>query len=118
MIVTTEHIFDEVKIYPWDILDWVEEGQTEYGNDLNLRYTDITHLPDNMKVDGYLDLRGTNIAQLPDNLRVEYGLNLGDTNITDLPDDLYVGGSLTLSNTNMADLPVQDSVFVGMEIFR
>jgi len=105
MLVTTKHIFDEPKIYPWDVLYWVEEGQTEYDEDLDLGDTNITHLPDNMTVYGYLNLYSTNITKLPDNLRVEYSLFLGHTNITQLSDDLYVGSSLFLRDTNIGQVP-------------
>ena len=62
--------------------EMLKQRTDEYGN-INLSYTNITSLPDNLTVGGYLDLRGTNITALPDNLTV--------------------GGSLDLSNTKIAE---------------
>jgi hypothetical protein len=61
---------------------------------LNLRRTQITKLPDNLRIRGYLDLRGTQITELSDNLRVGGFLDLRDTQITELPDNLNVGGKI------------------------
>ena len=48
---------------------------------LNLAYTDIQKLPDNLTVGGGLDLSGTQIASLPDNLTVGGWLDLRNTQI-------------------------------------
>jgi len=124
------------KIYPWDIFDWVKEGQTEYDGYLNLRNTDITHLPDNMTVSGCLSLycadithlpkslsvfgdmsiRNTNITHLPDNLEVGGNLDIRNTNVTQLPDDLYVGDDLYIEDTNITNIP--EGVFIGGRIIR
>jgi len=94
MLVPTKHIFDECRVYPWDVLEWIEEGQTDYIGSLTLRNTNITHLPNNMTVDGWLDLRGTNMVQLPDYLYVGGGLFLGGTNIINIPESVFVGGEI------------------------
>jgi len=103
--IPTKHIFDECRIYPWDVIDWIEEGQTEYGSCLDLRYSDITHLPSGMYVDGYLNLVCTAITELPTGLKVHTNLYIQDTNITRLPDDITVigdvyirGGSASISD--------------------
>ena len=43
----------------------------DYKNNLFLNNTNITKLPDNLTVHGYLDLTNTNITKLPDNLTVK-----------------------------------------------
>jgi len=95
MLVTTKHIFDDCipRVYPWDVFDWIEEGQTEFYGNLSFHESSITHLPNNMKVEGWLDLTNTNITKLPDNLYVGGNLYIERTNITNLPNDLrLVGG--------------------------
>ena len=69
------------------------------GGGLYLGNTPITSLPDNLEVGGDLYLDNTQIASLPDNLKVDGYLNLGGTKITSLPDNLEVGGDLYLRNT-------------------
>ena len=61
-----------------------------YGN-LNLRNTNVTSLPDNLKVNSNLVLDNTKkLTSLPNNLKVDDHLFLRNTNITSLPDDLEV----------------------------
>ena len=43
---------------------------------------------------GFLDLRGTQITSLPDNLKVGGSLDLRGTQITSLPENLNVGGKI------------------------
>lgn len=62
--------------------------------DTDLRDTQITELPDNMSVGGFLDLEGTQITELPDNLSVGDALDLRGIQITELPDNLSVGGKI------------------------
>ena len=64
---------------------------------LYLRGTQITALPDNLTVGGWLDLRGTQITALPDNLTVGGWLDLRGTQITakrvkQLKDGDYIPG--------------------------
>ena len=102
-------------------------GKIVVKGNLNLRSTQITSLPDNLYVEGYLNLYncknltslpdnlhvkddlnlyGTPIESLPDNLHVGGGLNLyGCKNLTSLPDNLHVEGSLYLANTPIKSLP-------------
>ena len=86
-------------------IEELEQMMREYEGNLDLRYSNVTSLPDNLKVPGYLDLKGTPITSLPDNLTVGGGLYLEGTQITSLPDNLTVGGSLDLSNTPITSLP-------------
>ena len=72
---------------------------------LDLSYTSITSLPDNLKVGGDLYLGHTPIASLPDNLKVGSDLCLGHTPITSLPDNLKVKYSMDLSYTPITSIP-------------
>ncbi|WP_051983882.1 hypothetical protein [Pectobacterium wasabiae] len=72
--------------------------------------TDITSLPENLSVGGYLDLEGTGITSLPENLSVGGSLYLRGTGITSLPENLSVGGSLYLRGTGITSLPENLSV--------
>ena len=77
------------------IVQWCKDNITNvFEGDLYLSHTNITSLPDNLSVGGYLDLSHTNITSLPDNLRVSGSLDLSHTNITSLPDNLSVGGTI------------------------
>ena len=49
--------------------------------------------------EGNLDLRGTQITSLPEGLKVGGHLYLRDTQITSLPEGLKVGGNLYLEGT-------------------
>ena len=81
------------------------------GGYLGLYGTNISSLPDNLTVGGYLDLRETNISSLPANLTVGGDLDLRETNISSLPANLTVGGYLDLEGTNISSLP--DNLTVG-----
>ena len=74
---------------------------------LDLSYTDITALPDNLTVGGGLYLSHTQITELPDNLTVGGGLDLSGTGITALPDNLAVGGWLDLRGTKITNPTVK-----------
>ena len=75
----------------------------ENGGSLNLSYTQITALPNNLTVGGSLDLSYTQITALPDNLTVGGSLDLSYTQITALPNNLTVGGWLDLSHTKITN---------------
>ena len=75
-------------------IEELEQMMREYEGNLDLRYSNVTSLPDNLKVPGYLDLEGTRITSLPDNLTVGGNLWLEGTLITSLPDNLKVGGTV------------------------
>ena len=62
-----------------------------------------------ISVVGYLDLRGTNITELPDNLKVGGYLFLGGTGITKLPDNLKVGGSLFLDVKKVKNISYKEN---------
>lgn len=89
----------------------VKDGKPYCNRHLDLRYTEITELPDNLVVEGSLGLKGLNITKLPNNLVVGGALYLGNTKIKKLPDNLVVGGYLDLRGTEITELP--DSLVVG-----
>lgn len=62
-------------------------------------------LPDNFTVNGVLDLAYSGIRALPNNLKVKSHLHLNATNITSLPEDIQVGGSLNLAYAKITHLP-------------
>jgi len=63
-------------------------------NDLILFDTNVTSLPNNLRIYGNLYLVNTLITSLPDNLEVEGWLDITNTKITSLPDDLEVVGKI------------------------
>jgi hypothetical protein len=75
-----------------------------HGN-LILNHSQIEKLPDNLRVNGYLDLESCkNLKSLPNGLKVKYYLDLRHTNLTSLPSDLEVGEDLILYRTPIADM--------------
>lgn len=93
---------------------FVKTGKVTLRGSLDLRYTNITKLPDNLTVEGNLDIRHTDIIELPNNLTIRGSLDLRHTNITKLPDNLTIGGSLDLNSANIAELP--DNLTVGRSL--
>ena len=72
-----------------------EDGKLVYKDNLDLNTrTEITELPDNLKVLGYLNLCYSSITKLPKGLEVENWLEISGTNIEELPEDTKFGGSL------------------------
>lgn len=64
---------------------------------------------------GGLFLEYSNISSLPNNLRIYHSLNISNTKITSLPDNLRVDGYLLLFNTEINTLP--DDLIVGEHIY-
>ena len=90
-----------------------------FKENLNLSDTNITSLPDNLKVGGSLHLYGcTSLTSLPDNLKVNGTLDLeGCTSLTSLPDNLSVNEDLNLWGcTNLTSLPKNLSVEWNLDI--
>ena len=85
-----------------DIIKIIKKNTDKDGN-IELSGTQITALPDNLTVGGWLYLSGTQITALPDNLTVGGGLDLRGTQITALPDNLTVGGGLDLRGTQITE---------------
>ena len=101
-----------------------EDLNIKYG--LFLAHSNITYLPEGLKVSGYLNisytpklkslpsdldvkgdiyLEGSNIASLPEGLKVVGDLELLDTQVELLPKGLQVGGTLDLIRTKITSLP-------------
>lgn len=89
----------------------VKDGVMFYDGNLDLRYTQITKLPDNLVVSGDLNLSKSKITSLPDNLVVGGSLYLGNAPITSLSNNLVVGYTLDLQRTDITTLP--DNLVVG-----
>jgi hypothetical protein len=69
---------------------------------LDLSYSKITELPENLEVDGYLSLANTKISKLPNGLIVRGDLILTNCKkIDSLPKDLMVKGNLVLNDKNL-----------------
>ena len=86
----------------------IEEAKAMMEKDngsLNLSCDDITGLPDNLTVEGWLFLNGCPIANLPKGLKVKGSLYLMGTMIEELPDAPTVGGSIDLSYSKITKLP-------------
>lgn len=75
-----------------------EEGKLIYNGNLDLSLRkDITELPDNLKVLGYLNLCYSGVTKLPKGLEVEGLLAISGTNIEELPEDTMLGGGLNIN---------------------
>ena len=66
---------------------------------------DITELPDNLKVLGYLDLRCSGITKLPKGLEVECFLDISGTEIEELPEDTKFGDLYVCNMKNPFSFP-------------
>ena len=78
-----------------------ENGKLVYNGNLNLsNRKDITELPDNLKVLGFLTIKNSGITKLPKGLEVECFLDISGTDIEELPEDTKLGGSLYANNMN------------------
>ena len=78
-----------------------EEGKLVYDGNLGLYFrTDITELPDNLKVLGYLTIKKSGVTKLPKGLEVGCFLEISETDIEELPEDTMLGGSLYVNDMN------------------
>ena len=86
-------------------IKFLPKNLIKVGGKLDLFYSQIEKLPDNLTVNGHLWLDGCkNLKSLPNGLKVKGYLDISGTNITSLPSDLEVGGSLILFRTLIADM--------------
>lgn len=76
-----------------------KEIMEQNGGSLDLRFTDIDSLPDNLTVGGSLDLSHTKIESLPENLVVGGWLNINNTNVKSLPENLKIGDLVCADKT-------------------
>jgi hypothetical protein len=82
-------------------ITYLPEGLKVSGN-LNISYTPkLKSLPSDLDVKGNIYLEGSNIASLPEGLKVGGDLDLAYTKITSLPKGLEVGGDLYVENTEL-----------------
>ena len=86
-------------------LEELQKIMEDSGGNLDLRGTQITSLPEELKVDGSINLAGTPITTLPEELKVAGNLDLSRTQITTLPKGLTVAGNLDISRTQITTLP-------------
>jgi acetyltransferase-like isoleucine patch superfamily enzyme len=66
-------------------------------DDLDLSFSDITEVPDNITINGNLDLYNSKIRKIGKNLVVKGNCDLSQLPIEELPDNVSIGGSLNLS---------------------
>lgn len=71
---------------------------------LNLNWSDVESLPDNLFVPGNLYMYNCSIKDLPRGLIVGGDLNISKTLVERLPDDLVIGGNLDVSNTPLKEV--------------
>ena len=86
-------------------ITYLPEGLKVSGN-LNISYTPkLKSLPSDLDVKGDIYLEGSNITSLPEGLKVGRDLDLSDTQVELLPKGLQVGGNLDLRRTKITLLP-------------
>jgi hypothetical protein len=102
--------FQELYTHP-DGIQYRHEG------DLDFRDSNITKLPNDLYVDGFLILdRCKSLKELPSKLYVGKSLNVMRTTIKKLPDNLYVEGSLSLDfNREISEFP--NNLYVGRNLY-
>jgi hypothetical protein len=83
----------------------LEGAPKVFKGDLNLSFTKITSLPDELEVGESLSVYDTPLSSLPNGLKVGGGLHIHKTKITSLPSGLKVGSFLDLSNIEILSLP-------------
>jgi hypothetical protein len=90
--------------------------QYRYNGKLDLSYSNITKLPNDLYVVGSLSLFNCKqLTKLPDKLYVGNYLDITQTNITELPNDLHVEGYIDLiSCKNLKELP--NNLYVGKSL--
>ena len=86
-------------------LEQAQKRMAENNGNLDLRYENITALPEGLQVGGSLYLSGTNITALPHGLVVQDNLYINNTKITALPDDLTIGGDIYADHHTLATPP-------------
>jgi hypothetical protein len=71
---------------------------------INLERSSITHLPEEIEIDGYLKLAYSEIKYLPQKIKVK-SLDLEGTGVESIPDNYEIGGYLDIEGTNIKVLP-------------
>ncbi len=90
--------------------------QYKHYSKLDLSYSIIKKLPNDLYVTGYLSLYNCKqLTKLPDKLYVGYSLNSRYCQqLTELPDNLYVGTTLSIIKTNIEEIP--NNLYVGSNL--
>jgi hypothetical protein len=83
--------------------------------DLDIPDEDYVIAPTEVVFDHGLYLSGTNVTWLPNDLKVYGSLWLSNTSITELPDGLKISDTLNLENTLITELP--NGLKVGLHIW-
>jgi hypothetical protein len=66
-------------------------------DDLDLSFSNITEVPDNITINGDLSLYNSKIKKIGKNLVVKGNCHLSHTPIEELPDNVNIGSSLIIS---------------------
>jgi hypothetical protein len=82
----------------------------EITGDLYLQFSNITNLPEDLKVDGHLYVQHTPLERLPTNFKVGGKINISKTNIQTLPEGLHVNGALLMKECKVKRFP--DNIYV------
>lgn len=88
---------------------------SENGGTLNLYYSDVEELPDNLYVSGNVVLTGSKITKLPENLEIKGDLYMEHCNIEEIPSSISVGGAIHASDSTLKKLP--ERLKVGGSLF-
>ena len=76
-----------------------KDGKLVYNGHLVLpERIDVTELPDNLNVLGWLNLHNSGVTKLPKGLEVESYIDISGTEVEELPEDTKFGSSLYVSN--------------------
>ena len=107
------------KPFVWKIMnnEPFTDDELHIKGDLDLEESNITSLPEGLKVDDNLNLSSCKyLKSLPDNLKVGGELNLEGTNIKQLPKGLYVGDDIRLVGLEIKSLPKDLNVDGGLDL--
>ena len=107
------------KPFVWKIMnnETFTDDELHIKGDLDLEESNITSLPEGLKVEDNLNLSSCkHLKSLPDNLKVGGELNLEGTNIKQLPKGLYVGDDIRLVGLEIKSLPKDLNVDGGLDL--
>lgn len=94
-----------------------ENGMAFYFGSLDLSgRKDITELPDNFTVYGYLDITNSGIKKFPKGLKVMEEIIASETKITELPQDNIKYNHLDISYTQISELKDNTVVYCNLDI--
>ena len=96
-----------------------ETGKIHYLDNLNLDNTNITYLPDNLHISGFLSLEDNmDLTNLPENLTVAGSIYLGSTNITELPEGTNIMQNIYLYKSQVElKTWLKKSIYYGQILF-